>query len=107
MKKIFFLPLLVISLSIFSQTNDPAPPNPFNKDSVDAKIEQWKDDLEKTRRDIQWQNNTRGLEDVMRVMEKNRKKQKTKAILYIVIGVGLALVLVIRFFRRSAEKKVN
>jgi hypothetical protein len=111
MKKIFFIPLLFISLSLYSQTGDTGQdksvkPNSFHQDSVAAKIQKIKDSVQKTLNDIQWENNMRNLEDVMRTVEKNKKKEKTKAILYIVIGVGLLLVLIFGLMRRRAERKV-
>jgi hypothetical protein len=108
MKKIFFLPLLLLALSVNSQTPDTARgprKNPFHKDSLAVKIQRLKDSIDKTLQDVQQENNIRNLESVMNSVEKRRSKEKSKAILYIVLGVGMLIVLVIGLNRKRGTKR--
>lgn len=101
--------MLLISLVVHSQPGKKGIRSTAGllSDSTAIKIQQMKDSVEKTLDDIQWQNNMRNVEDLMKTVEKREKKDKTKAIVYIVIGVGMLLVLVFGLLRRNAEKKAN
>jgi len=102
MKRSLLLPLLILVLAGNAQKNKRIN---INTDSFTIKIQGIKDSIEKTKNDIQWENNMRNLEDVMKTVEKNKKREKTKGIIYIVIGVGLLLVLIIGLLRRRGEKR--
>lgn len=104
MKKLFFLPLLILTFAVCSQTNDTVIA-PLSKDSFDIKYQRMKDSIQKTLNDVQWENNMRNIEDVMRTVEKNKKKEKNKAILYIVLGAGMLVVLIFGLMRKRAERK--
>jgi hypothetical protein len=104
MKKIFFLPLLILAFAVCSQTNDTSIV-PVPTDSFDIKFQRIKDSVEKTVNDINWENNRQNMEDVMKMVDKNKKKEKRKAIIYIVIGVGMLLVLIFGLMRRRAGRK--
>ncbi len=102
------MPLLLLALTVQSQTNDsPAGlrKNPFNKDSFAVKIQRMKDSMDKVVEDARQENNIRNLESVMNTVEKRRSKEKNKAILYIVIGVGMLIVLIIGLRRRAVKKR--
>lgn len=90
-----------------SQKNGPGglPKPSLNKDSIAVKIQQMKDSMDKTLRDAQQENNIRNLESVMNTVEKRRSREKSKAITYIVIGVGMLIVLIIGLSRRRAQKR--
>ncbi|NOT49796.1 MAG: hypothetical protein HOP10_00790 [Chitinophagaceae bacterium] len=110
MRKLLFLPLLVLTLAVCSQTNDKPEKKHFkrgllSRDSFAVKIQRVKDSLQKTLDDVQWEQNTRNLEDVMRTVEKRKTKDKNKAILYIVIGAGMLVVLAAGLMRRNAGNK--
>jgi len=108
MKKLFIIPVLLLSLAVQSQTKDSPEgfrKTPFNKDSIAVKIQRLKDSMDKTQEDAQQANNIRNLEAVMNTVEKRRSKEKNKAIIYIVIGVGMLIVLVIGLRRKTVGKK--
>ena len=109
MKKIFFLPLLMLAITVQSQKDTSRksgrPKISITGDSITAKIQRMKDSVDKTLQDIQQENNIRNLESVMNSIEKRRSKEKNKAILYIVIGVGMLIILIIGLRRRTVQKR--
>ena len=105
MKKIFFLPLLMLAITVQSQKDgsrkNGRPRISINEDSIAIKIQQ-KDSMDKL---LDQENNIRNLESVMNTVEKRRSKEKNKAILYIVFGVGMLIILIIGLRRRSVVKR--
>lgn len=107
MKKIFFLPLLLLSLTVFSQIHTKGQKGirpTLHIDSVAIKLQRMKDSAQKTIEQIHTENNIRNMMDVMNTVEKRKKKEKTKAILYIAIGVGMLIVLIVGLRRRTVGK---
>jgi len=77
----------------------------FQKDSLAIKIQNIKDSADKTLREIKADENIgKNIEELLKPLEEKRKKEKSKAILYIVIGAGMLIVLVIGLLRRRAKK---
>ena len=105
MKKIFFLPLLMLAITVQSQKDNSRksgrPRISINEDSIAIRIQQ-KDSMDKL---LDQENNIRNLESVMKTVEKRRSKEKNKAILYIVFGVGMLIILIIGLRRRSVVKR--
>jgi len=111
MRKIFFLSFLLIALNAFSQDSSGQKHSgirhqkfaPLNADSM---VQRMKDSFAKNMQDMQNENNIRNLQEVMRSVDAQKKKEKSKAVVYIVIGVGMLFVLFFGLMRRRAEKKV-
>jgi hypothetical protein len=109
MRNFFFLSFLFISLHAFAQ--DTSTPRitgdkhkkfaPLNGDSMADRIQRMKDSFNKTMQDLQNENNIRNLQEVMRNVEDHKRKQKTKSVIYIVIGVGMLFVLFFGLRRKT------
>ena len=109
MKKLLFLPLLFLFLFVSSQVNDSTGRKhgrmiPLNKDSLAVRIQRMKDSMQNSIEVAQQQNNIRNIEEVMKNVQKRESREKNKSIIYIVIGVGLFIVLIIGLRRRTVSK---
>jgi hypothetical protein len=108
MRKFFLLSFLCFSLHAFTQDSSVqrliADKHkkfvPLNSDSIAAKIQRMKDSFNKSMQDIQNENNIRNLQEVMRNVEDHKRKQKTKSLIYIVIGAGMLFVLFFGLMRK-------
>ena len=112
MKKFFILLVAVLALNTcFSQTGDSQKGrgfrkgNIFHKDSIAVKLKNLKDSVDKTLQEVRGQDDIgKNVEELLKSLEEKRKKEKSKAILYIVFGAGLLVVLVIGLLRKRVKK---
>ncbi len=77
----------------------------FQKDSFAIKIQNIKDSVEKTLREVKAEENIgKNVETLLKLNEENKAKQKKAAMIRIGIGVALLALLIVGLLRRRAKK---
>ncbi len=112
MKRSFFLPLLILALTVQAQTNDSPgkkgrPGITINADSITVKLQRMQDSVNKTLRSVDEQDIERNVSSLLRLQKdinKREAKQKRDAIIRIAIGVALLIVLIIGLRRKRRKK---